>query len=187
MGRIVPNEESWIGFIPWPKGGAQPIEDLKAPTVAEINTAVDFTCYVVSINASAQGNTVPTPSICSLFETSVPGTSQAQFQADFYRDDADDAAWEALKRGDKGIFIVSRFGGSGPAAKPAAADKVEVWPVQVTTRAAAALSSNTAQTFSVTAAVNIEPAEDAVVAAAAVQATKGSGGTKAAPLTETAS
>jgi hypothetical protein len=159
MSRIVPNENTWIGFsetLP---------TDLEQPTVAEIAAAEDFTCLVVSINASAQGNTVPTPQLCSLFETSVPGTSAATFQADFYRDDVDDVAWDTLIRGKKGVFYISRFGGKGTDHMPIAADKLEVWPVQITSRAAGALSSNTAQTFSVTAAVNIEPAEDAVVKA----------------------
>jgi len=61
------------------------------------------------------------------------------------------------------VFYISRFGGNGPEHRPTTGDKVEVWPVQITSRAAAALSSNTAQTFTVTAAVNEEPAEDATV------------------------
>lgn len=165
MARVIPNERTWIGFTTTrPATPAQ-------PTVAEINAAKDLTCLVMSINASAQGNTVPTPSLCSLFETSVPGTSAATFQADFYRDDTEvagnivDLAWNALKRGVKGYFFISRFGGSGPSAIPIATDGVEVWPVQITSRTAGALSSNTAQTFSINAAVNENPWEEAVVKA----------------------
>ena len=160
MAKIVPNENSWIGFAT-----NQP-SDLQAPTAAEVAAATDLTGFTVSINASAQGNTVPTPALDSLFETSVPGTSAATFQADFYRDDADDAAWDLLIRGVTGVFYISRFGGSNPGDfMPVAADKVEAWPVQITSRAAGPLSSNTVQTFTVTAAVNIEPAENATVAA----------------------
>lgn len=158
MSKIVPNENTWIGWSP-----TQPV-DIAAPTAAEIAAAEDLTCFVVSINASAQGNTVPTPQLCTLFETSVPGTSQATFQGDFYRDDEDDAAWDALPRGTKGVFYISRFGGQGANGMPIAGDKLEVWPVQITSRAAGALASNTVQTFTSTAAVNIEPNEDAVVA-----------------------
>lgn len=159
MSKVIPNENTWIGW-----SDTVPAV-LDQPTVAEIAAAEDITCFVVSINASAQGNTVPTPTLCSLFETSVPGTSQATFQGDFYRDDEDDAAWDKLTRGKKGCVFISRFGGKGANHMPIAADKLEVWPVQITSRAAGALSSNTAQTFSVTAAVNVEPAEDAVVKA----------------------
>lgn len=161
MSRLVPNENTWVGFLA-ADDLAYPT-DITAPPAAAITAAEDLTCFVVSINASAQGNTVPTPSICSLFETSIPGTSAATFTGDFYRDDEDDAAWDALTRGTKGVFFISRFGTDG--APPAATEKVEVWPVQVTSRAAAALASNTAQTFTLTAAVNEVPAEDAVVAA----------------------
>lgn len=163
MARVIPNERTWIGFT-----DTRPA-NLSQPTAAEINAADDLTCLVMSINASAQGNTVPTPSLCSLFETSVPGTSQATFQGDFYRDDAEvagdiiDLAWNTLKRGVSGYFFISRFGGSGTNAKPVAGDQLEVWPVQITSRTAGALASNTAQTFSITAAVNEVPSEDAEV------------------------
>lgn len=159
MSRFVPNENSWVGFAT-----TLPVVTA-SPTKAEIDGATELTKFLVSINATAQGNTVPTPSLDSLFETSVPGTSAASFTADFYRDDEDgeDIAWDAMKRGTKGVFYISRFGTGG--LPPEVGDKLEVWPVQITTRAAGAMSSNTVQTFSVTAAVNIVPAEDAVVVA----------------------
>jgi hypothetical protein len=167
MGRIVPNERTWVGF-----SETRPVNPA-APTEAEIESAIDLTCLVQSINASAQGNTIPTPSLCSLFETSVPGTSQATFQGDFYRDDtvvsgksnAADLAWTLLPRGKKGFFFISRFGGTGPSKEPQAGEKVEVWPIQITSRTAGALASNTAQTFTTNAAVNENPWEDATVAA----------------------
>lgn len=165
MARVIPNENTWIAFATTrPATPAQ-------PSVAELTAATDVTCFVMSINASAQGNTVPTPSLCSLFETSVPGTSQATFQGDFYRDDTKvgqditDVAWNLLPRGTKGYFYISRFGGTGTDARPVAGEAVEVWPVQITSRAAGALSSNTAQTFTVNAAVNEEPWETAEVKA----------------------
>lgn len=160
MTRIIPNENSWIGWA----------EDVLLETVTEdeIETAVDLTPFCVSITASAQGNAVPTPTLDSLFETSVPGTSQASFTADFYRDDVEDTAWDALPRGAKGTFIISRFGATGQTAeqkpKPIATDVVELWPIQVTSRGAGPLSSNTVQTFTCTGAVPIEPEENITVA-----------------------
>jgi len=73
--------------------------------------------------------------------------------------------WEELPRGTKGVIYISRFGGSGPAKRPIATEKVEVWPIHVRLALAAALSSNTAQMFTVTASVPEEPEEDAVVTA----------------------
>jgi hypothetical protein len=162
MARLIPNERTWVGF-------ALAVADIAAPTAAEVAGAVDLTCLIVSLNASATGNTVPTPAFCSLFETSVPGTSTATFTADFYRDDDPavdgDAAWKVLPRGQRGYFIISRFGGTGPAQMPLAGDVCEVWPVYIVSRAMTNMASNTAMTFTCTASVPEVPAEDATVAA----------------------
>lgn len=159
MARIIPNEHTWIGFT------TATISNIAAPTAAQVAACTDLTGYAISLNASARGNTVPTPSFDSLFETSTAGTSAATFDADFYRDDEDDAAWEALPRGTRGFFIISRFGGAGTGNLPIAADEVEVWPVMVTSRTMANMSSNTVLTFTASCAVNTEPAENATVAA----------------------
>jgi len=163
MSRIIPNEQSWIGF-----SGVQPA--LKTgPTAAEIAAATNITCLTSSINASAQGNAIPTPQLCTLFETSIVGTSSATFSADFYRDDEADVAWEAMTRGKHGVVYISRFGGTGPNKEPQAGQTVEVWPVQITSRTAAPLASNTPQTFTVTCSVPDAPNEDGIVDPAAVR------------------
>lgn len=160
MARIIPNENTWIGFA---ADGA--ITNIAAPTAAQITAAVNLTGFCISLNASSRGNTIPTPSFDSLFETTASGTSAATFDADFYRDDTTDTAWTTLPRGTRGFFIVSRFGGAGTANKPIAGDKVEVWPVEITSRTMANMASNTVLTFTVTCAVNVEPNENATVAA----------------------
>lgn len=158
MARLIPNENTWVGF-------ATTVANLDAPTAANLTAAVDLTPYLISINASARGNTVPTPSFDSLFETSIAGTNTATFDADFYRDDVTDTAWDTLPRATTGYFIVSRFGGSGTGNRPAAADEVEVWPVMVVSRSMANMSNNTVMTFTVSCSVPEEPAETATVAA----------------------
>lgn len=162
MARIIPNENTWVGFV----AGLGGLADYTAPTETEVNGAVDLTPFLMSINASSQGNTVPTPSFDSLFETSIIGTSQATFAADFYRDDVNDLAWTTLPRTTVGYFIVSRFGGSGTDQIPQSGDVCEVWPVNVVSRTAANMQNNTVQTFSIQCSVNIVPAEAAVVGAA---------------------
>ena len=84
-----------------------------------------------------------------------------------YRDsvDANDDAWNALPRGTTGVFYISRFGGTGTNRLPVATNKVEVWPIIVTSRAASPMSSNTAQTFTLTCSVPVEPNEAAVITA----------------------
>lgn len=158
MARIIPNENTWVGF-------ATTVADISAPTAAAVAAAVDLTPYVISLNASSRGNTIPTPSFDSLFETTTSGTSAATFDADFYRDDEDDLAWETLPRKTRGFFLISRFGGSGTDNLPTAGDDLEVWPVEITSRSMANMSSNTVLTFTASCAVIREPDEDAVVAA----------------------
>lgn len=156
MARIIPNENTWVGFATTLTGTKS------APKVADVTGAVDLTHYLVSINAMAQGNAVPTPSFDTLFETTILGTSQATFTADFYRDSGtgNDKAWDTLPRSTVGFFIIARFGGI-----PSTAGALcEVWPVTVLSRAMANMSNNTVETFTVTCAVPDEPAESATVA-----------------------
>lgn len=158
MGRIIPNQNVYVGFLP-------AVANIASPTTAEITAGKNLTPYVISLNASSQGNTVPTPSLDTLFETSVPGTVQASFTGDFYRDDTvgvnGDLAWITLPRSTKGFFLISRFGTSG--ATPGSAAKVEVWPVMVVSRTMANMSNNTVMTFTVTCSVTAVPNEAATV------------------------
>jgi len=159
MARLIPNESTWVGFK------ATIASATLAPTVAEVSSAIVLTPHLISLNASSQGNTVPTPSFDTLFETTVPGTVSAQFSADFYRDDTTDTAWDTLPRGTSGFFIVARFGGSGVGNKPIAADEVEIWPTKVTSRSMQNMASNQVLMFSVQCSVPKEPNEAAVVLA----------------------
>lgn len=165
MSNIISNEECWIGFLPGDGTHKFGVAVFSAPTAAEIGAAVDLTDFLITVNASATGNTVPTPRLKSQFETTIPGTAAAQFTADFYRDDETDTAWDTLPRRTSGSFLIKRFGGTGTDLAPAVGEEVEVWPVTVSTRAGGALQSGTAQMFTLTAAVPKEPVEDAVVAA----------------------
>lgn len=131
---------------------------LATPHLADITGAIDLTSHLVSINAMAQGNAVPTPSFDTLFETTILGTSQATFTADFYRDTDGDLAWLTLPRSTAGYFLIARYGGI-----PTTGGTVEVWPVTILSRAMANMANNTVETFTVTCAVPLEPNEAAVV------------------------
>jgi hypothetical protein len=162
MARIIPNEQSYLGFVPT-------VANLAAPTTAEITAGKNLTAYLISLNASSTGNTVPTPDISTLFETSIPGTVQASLTADFYRDDtagaSGDLAWVTLPRKTSGYFVIQRFGLATPGSQPATAAKVEVWPIMVVSRTMSNMANNTAMTFTVTCSVPSVPNEAAVVAA----------------------
>lgn len=162
MSTLIPNENSWVGF-----STTMPAAATLVPTAGEVAAATELTEFLISLNASSTGNTVPTPKLSTLFEPSIPGTSTAQFTAEMYRDSvkANDIAWNMLPRNTAGVFYISRFGGTGTGRLPIAADEVEVWPVRVTSRAPSAMSSNTAQTFSLTCSIPNEPNEAAVITA----------------------
>lgn len=165
MSNIIANEECWVGFLVGDVTDKFGVANFSAPTAAEVAASEDLTDFLITLNASATGNTVPTPRLKSLFETNIPGTSAATFTADFYRDDENDTAWETLPRGTFGSFLIKRFGGTGTDLAPAVGEEVEVWPVQIVSRAGSALQSGTAQMFTLTASVPKEPVEDAIVAA----------------------
>jgi hypothetical protein len=163
MSNVIPNEETFIGYLPGTLLHKWGPAVQGAPTLAEIGAALDLTDFVVSLNASSTGNTVATPRLKRRFETSVPGTVTATFSCDMYRDNEADTAWDTLPRAAKGTWIVMRFGGTGAAKRPAATQKCEVWTTDITARTASPLNSGAAQTFTVTASVPYEPAEDYVV------------------------
>jgi hypothetical protein len=161
MARLIPNENTWVGFLP-----AVASATLASVTTAEITAGKNLTPYLISFNASTQGNTVPTPTLDSLFETNIAGTVQATVTADFYRDDTvganGDLAWTTLPRKTKGYYVVSRFGTAG--ATPGTGAKVEVWPILVVSRTMANMSNNSVMTFTVTCSVPQVPNEAATVA-----------------------
>lgn len=157
MARIIPNEQSWIGFTPTIAAASL------VPTSAEVTAAVPLTPFVISINASSTGNTVATPSFDSVFETSIPGTVTATFEADFYRDDTTDTAWTTLPRTTKGYMLIQRFGNTTGTA-PTTGAKLEVWPVIVQTRSAQNMTNNTAQTMTVQCSVFEVPNEAVTLA-----------------------
>lgn len=158
MARLIPNERTKVHFVP-------DIADKDSPTISEIEGGTDVTGFLVTLEASTTGDTVPTPSFDSLFETSISGTVSATFTAEFYRDDEDDLAWETLTRGTNGYFVIARFGwSSAENDEPEDGDDCEVWPVRITTRSAMALTNNESQRFNLEASVPVEPTEDATVA-----------------------
>lgn len=157
MSRFIPNERSKVYFLTSAPTAADSV------TTAELTAGKDLTPFIISVNASSQGNTVPTPNISTLFETSIPGTVQAAFSADMYRDDEDDDAWDALPRGTEGVFVISRVGGSGTDGELDTGDKVELWPVMVVSRTMSNMSSNTAATFTIQGSIPREPVENATV------------------------
>ena len=159
MARLIPNENTQVVFV-------TDIADADLnPSAGEVNGGTELTDFLITLDGSSTGNTVPTPNFASLFETSISGTVTATFTAEFYRDDETDTAWETLPRATNGYFVVARFGFSGAGGDAAAGDECEVWPVRLTARSAMSLTNNEVQRFGIEAAIPQEPNEDAVVSA----------------------
>jgi hypothetical protein len=161
MSTLIPNGNSYVAFT-----STLPAVQ-SAPTASEVAAATAVTDFLISLNASFQGNAVPTPKISSTFETSIPGTQTATFTGEFYHDSvyANDIAFNLFLINGKGVFYISRFGGTGTDKLPIAADRVDVWEIRVISRTNSAISSNTAQTFTLTCSVSKVPSEGVLVAA----------------------
>jgi hypothetical protein len=171
VAKIIPNQNSWIGFtLTAPAAytaSAAVAGTAVSVTETELDAATNLTALTVSLQASSQGNAIPTPALDSLFDRSIIGTVQGQFQGDFYRDSVQtsDVAWTNLARGVSGYFLVSRFGGTGTNKIPRSGNNVEIWPVGITARTASQMTSNTVQTFTCMGALLDPPAENGVVVA----------------------
>lgn len=174
MSKLIPNARTWVAYVPTL---ASP---LLIPTLGEIGTAIKLTPLLITLNASVQGNVIPTPDLAGIYETSGSGTTQATFTADFYRDDVvgTDLAWTTLPRATTGYILVSRT-----VAQPVVGTVVEVWPIIVTSRTPAALANNTAQTFTLTCSVPVSPVSGAVTATMLLRGGE-EGGTQEAPVGE---
>lgn len=163
MSQFIPNENTFLGFLAASAGKPYGFGNVSAPTAAEVTATKDYTDFLVTLNASMTGGTVPVPRLKTKFETTTDGTVTGTFTADFYRDNLNDAAWKDLPRGTKGGFLLKRFGGTGTGGRPATGQDCEIWPVSVTSRAASPLVSGQAQAFTLTCSLPFEADEDAVV------------------------
>lgn len=160
MAKVIPNELTQVLFV-----ADEGIADISAPTVTELESGTDLTPLVVSLEASTTGNTVNTPALDSLFETTIPGTVTATFTMEGYRDDTTDTLWDTLPRGTDGFIVIARFGfGGATVSDPASGDVIEVWPVTVVSRSATPLTSNDSQRCNIECTVPVEPDEAATVA-----------------------
>lgn len=174
MSRYGTSGQLGIMFVPT-------IASIAAPTVTELGAGTDLSTYLTrdGLKTPASGNTVDSSVIASAYTPQVPGT---------YGGDAvsltcqrgskggvggDDTAWSTLIRGTQGFLVVARSGwaqdattGLGtPGGTPTVADRCEVYPVSVLTRAMADTAENQTSRFDATLTVTADPNLDAVVAA----------------------
>lgn len=157
---------------------APTIVDMAAPTVAELAAAVNLTHHMTrdGLKTPFTGNTIDASDAGSRFNSTAPGTYGGDaLEYTGHRDSksATDLAWTTLEFGTAGYLVVARAGfgqdtttGLGtPDGTPKAADRCEVYPITVISRAPADTADNETSKFTAQAAITAEPAQDAVVAA----------------------
>jgi hypothetical protein len=142
------------------------IANKAAPTVAELTTgAVDLTPWLTrdGLDTPQGGSTVDVAGANSRYNATQSGSYGGDpISATFFRDtvSGSDTAWTTLARGTAGYFVIGRFG-----LTPTAGERVEVWEINVISRAMVAIADNEAQRFVASMAVPSEPNDAAVVAA----------------------
>ena len=160
MARIIADGEVRIEY----ETGENSITDITAPSIgSELDSAVDITGFLSSLDTPLDGEAVPSADLSTAFDKTVAGTYGGNMVGEFYRDDTTDTAWTTFPRNETGFIVIRRFGGSGTAL--AASDEVEVWPVRVIARSPAPLDRGGVQMFTVNFATREEPELAATVAA----------------------
>ncbi|MEU3973422.1 hypothetical protein [Streptomyces bacillaris] len=130
--------------------------DPKYPSRREINKAFNLTDAVSDIEGWAlENDPIETPDMGSTFNSSIPGNDKAENSSlTFYEDRYSDAIEQQLPKGAKGYVVLLRKGDI-PGSR-----SVDVFPVQVATRAATYSTGNEAAKFQVTFTITDEPSLD---------------------------
>lgn len=161
MARFIPDGVLKLTLAP-------DVDDMTAPTSAEITAGDDATGFLRAMSTPLEGSTVDISDVSSRYNKTTSGTYGGQeVTMEFYRDDdqAEDTIWNLLPRGTTIYAIIARRGGSGTDGAIDEGDYVDVWQLEVITRNPADYSRNEPTGFTVSFAVPEEPQEDVTVAA----------------------
>lgn len=147
-----------VSFVPT-------ITNKAAPTVAQLAAGTDITTYLTKdgLKVPQSQNMVDNTSLAETFDAKVVGSWGGDLSLTMKRDNGTDTAWDLFDYGETGYIVVRR--GVAHATAFAAAQKVEVYPVQSHMPVPNDTASNAQATFTVGLAVTSEPELAAVVAA----------------------
>jgi len=125
------------------------IASTSAPTAAEINAGVILHTQLEDISGFLfKNNPIDTPDMGQTLVTKVSGEDTLDDSSmGFYEDDTTNPISTALAKGTNGFVVIFYKGIAG--ASPAAADKAEVWPVQVASNARNYTTDNKAADYTV--------------------------------------
>ncbi len=143
---------------------------LATVTAAEITAGIDLTPALMrdGLSTPLEGNTINVAGANSRYNSTASGSYGGQpIMLKLFRDNspAADNAYTTLTRQTKGFLIIRRFGGATGTSGDAfvAAQKVEIWPIEVLERAMMDIALDEPQAFTVKMAVPNEPNENATV------------------------
>lgn len=140
------------------------IANIAAPTTAELNAGTLITNFVTKdgLTVPSSQNYVDNASLAETFDAQVVGSFGGPIAMVGIRDNATDTFWNLVVYGTNTHLVVRR--GFATATAWAAADKVEVYPIQWHEPLPMQTASNEQSKFSASAAVRSQPNLKAVVA-----------------------
>lgn len=143
------------------------IADISGPTVAELGAGIDLECQITpdGLSREASDESVDTSRLCSTFTTTKMGRTSFTFSVTLFKLDPgeNDEAYDTLVKGTRGYMVIRDNLDADTAY--AAAQEVEVYPVECGTRSKATPAANEQQKFTIPMGVTAEPDLAAVVAA----------------------
>lgn len=165
MGRILGAGSLELYFAP-----ENHFSNDQAPTLAELNDAavIDLTEFLApaGIDTPLTGNRADAADWSTGFDKTSRGTYGGDpISAEFWYDETTNTAWDTLPRGTLGYFVLAVLP-LATAGTFAEDDVIEIWPIDVDTRARIRTPRNENQRFMVEAGVPDEPVEDYSVPAA---------------------
>lgn len=164
MGRIASTGVIRVQYVPT-------IASQAAPTTTELSAGVDLTPWLTrsGLSSPSDGSTIDVAGANDRYNSTASGSYGGQpIKLTLLRDSTggSDTAWTTLPRQTKGFIVIRRFGGATQSSSDAfvAAQKVEVWPIDVLSRTMMDIADNEAQKFEVQCAVPTPPNDNATVA-----------------------
>lgn len=161
MARYVPEGTMEVWFV-------TTVAVPAAPTATELNAGVDLTGFAVGdLDMPFEGSTADAADLSSRFNKTAPGDYGGQSGSSTWHKDsvqASDTAWTTMLRDTIGYLAVAPRG-LATASTWAIGDYVDLWPVQVLSRALAAQARNTTTRFVTQLAITDEPTEDFAIVA----------------------
>lgn len=136
---------------------------LLVPTTAEVTAGTDLTPQVSDMAGfTFSNNPIDTPDMSQALITKIPGEDAIDDSSfTFYEDKTTNPIKTLLAKGTNGYVVI--FGTGIAGAAPAAADKADVWPAQVSSNARQYNAGNEASKYLVKLAPTKAPGFDKVL------------------------